>query len=403
MIEASISPAQQYTAPLSPALSPAKYHALLAVMHETAGDRPHVAREVLGTLVDHQLDRESDDDVRYFIFANALARRLDSGRAAAINLYLQEHEVPQIELFNLVARHLPTVGAAGRVANRLLARQLARRDTVTLLDIGIGTARQEVALLRAMAAEGTLPAQLTVIAVEPNAHCLAEAERALRSVAAELRLDLRFRGIGTTIEELTAHQWATLRADDAPLVVNAAFAMHHVRDTDAGGRDAVVARLRELDAEAVVLCEPNANHHTDSFFARFESAWDHFSRTFALIDRLDVGARERRAMKLFFTREIEDILANDDATRCERHEPTMAWVARLARSGFHPAEDLADCAGYEQLISRSAHRGYVGLDFEGATLVSIICAVRALVPAVERERRRRRAVTAPGPLRQLPD
>lgn len=382
----------------------AKYHSLLAVLHEAKDNRPHVAREVLGTLVDHQLDRASDDDVRYFIFANALAKRLESGRAASINLYLQEHEQPQIELFNLVARHLPTVGAAGRVANRLLARQLADRDQVTLLDIGIGTARQEVALLRMMAREGTLPERLTVIAVEPNAHCLAEAERALRETAESLELDLRFRGIRAAIEELTPQQWATLRPDESPLIVHAAFAMHHIRETPMGGRDAVFARLRAIDAEAVILCEPNANHHTNSFFHRFESAWEHFSRTFALIDRLDVTPRERRSMKLFFTREIEDILANDDDARCERHEPTMTWVARLARSGFHPSQDLTVAAGPEEWITTSAHRGYVGLDFEGTTLVSIVAATRHASPRLtDRERRRLPGVTVPVPLRQFPE
>lgn len=382
----------------------AKYHSLLAVLHEAKDNRPHVAREVLGILVDHQLDRESDDDVRYFIFANALAKRLESGRAAAINLYLQEYETPQIELFNLVARHLPTVGAAGAVANRLLAEQLANRSAVTLLDIGIGTARQEVALLHEMARAGTLPERLTVIAVEPNAHCLAQAQRALRETADALQLDLRFRGICAVIEDLTQQQWDTLRADDSPLVVHAAFAMHHIRETSTSGRDDVFARLHALNADAVVLCEPNADHHTESFFRRFESAWDHFSRTFRLIDELDVTPRERRAMKLFFTREIEDIIANDESTRCERHEPSSAWVERLARSGFYPAPDLQGVAALEgSAIEASAHEGYVGLDYEGTTLVSILCATRTARPNARRPRRRTRGVTAPLALRPLPE
>lgn len=382
----------------------AKYHSLLAVLHEAKDNRPHVAREVLGTLVDHQLDRESDDDVRYFIFANALAKRLESGRAASINLYLQEYETPQIELFNLVARHLPTVGAAGSVANRILAEQLANRDAVTLLDIGIGTARQEVALLHEMARAGTLPEQLTVIAIEPNAHCLAQAQRALRETADALHLDLRFRGICAVIEDLTPQQWDTLRADDSPLVVHAAFAMHHIRETATSGRDDVFARLHALNADAIVLCEPNADHHTESFFRRFESAWDHFSRTFRLIDGLDVSPRERRAMKLFFTREIEDILANDESTRCERHEPSSSWVDRLSRSGFYPAPDLHGVAAVDgSAIAASAHEGYVGLDFEGTTLVSILCATRTARPNAGRPRRRHRGVTAPLALRPLPE
>lgn len=364
----------QTTQPTYPS---AKYHSLLAVLHEAHDERPHVARQVLDVLVERQLDRESDDDVRYYVFANALAKRISTEPSASINLYLREYAQPQIELFNLVATHLPTVSAAGTVANRMLARHLGGRRAVTLLDIGIGTARQEVALLHDMARAGLLPDRLTVVAVEPNAHCLATAERALRETAATLGLELDFRGIEAVIEDLSAEQWAELRPDGEPLVVHAAFAAHHIRPLPGDGRDEVFERLHALDPEAIVLCEPNADHHTASFFRRFESAWDHFSRTFHLIDQLDISPRDRRAMKLFFTREIEDIVANDEAQRCERHEPVSSWVNRLSREGFGPSRDLAETADLRMShIATSVHDGWVGLDFEGVTLVAIVCAAR---------------------------
>ena len=364
----------QPTLPTSPS---AKYHSLLAVLHEAQDERPQVARQVLDVLVERQLDRDSDDDVRYYVFANALSKRISAEPSASINLYLREYAQPQIELFNLVATHLPTVSAAGVVANRMLARHLGGQRAATLLDIGIGTARQEVALLNDMARDGTLPDRLTVVAVEPNAHCLATAERALRDTAATLGMALEFRGIGAVIEDLSPAEWATLRPDDEPLVVHAAFAAHHIRAGTGEGRDEVFERLHALDPDAIVLCEPNADHHTQSFFRRFESAWDHFSRTFHLIDQLDIAPRDRRAMKLFFTREIEDIVANDESERCERHEPVAAWVNRLTRSGFGPTRDLEETARLSAPhIATSVHSGWVGLDFGGVTLVAIACASR---------------------------
>jgi hypothetical protein len=259
----------------------------------------------------------------------------------------------------------------------MLARHLGRHPRATLLDIGIGTARQETALLREMARAGTLPDRLTVIAVEPNAHCLAVAEAALRDTAATLGMELEFRGICAVIEDLSAAQWEELRPYDEPLVVHAAFAAHHIRAVEGDGRDEVFFRLHALDPDAIVLCEPNADHHTHSFFRRFESAWDHFSRTFHLIDQLDIPSRDRRAMKLFFTREIEDIVANDESERCERHEPVTAWVNRLARPGFGPSRDLDETARLgSSHITTSVHDGWVGLDFDGVTLVAIVCASR---------------------------
>jgi hypothetical protein len=365
--------------PSQPTAPSAKYHSLLSVVHEAHDERPHVARQVLDVLVERQLDRESDDDVRYYVFANALAKRISTEPSASINLYLREYEQPQIELFNLVATHLPTVSAAGVVANRMLARHLGGYNAATLLDIGIGTARQEVALLHEMARAGTLPDRLTIIAVEPNAHCLATAERALSDTAKAVGLELRFHGICAVIEDLTSEQWATLRPNDDPLVVHAAFAAHHIRSGEGEGREEVFARLHTLHPEAIVLCEPNADHHTHSFFRRFESAWDHFSRTFHLIDQLDIAPRDRRAMKLFFTREIEDIVANVESERCERHEPVDAWVGRLTGNGFGPARDLSDVAQLSTPhIATSVHDGWVGLDFNGVTLVAIVCAARVV-------------------------
>jgi hypothetical protein len=102
-------------------------------------------------------------------------------------------------------------------------------------------------------------------------------------------------------------------------------------------------------------------------------------------------------MKLFFTREIEDIVANDESERCERHEPVTAWVNRLSRRGFGPACDLAGAAALRTShIATSVHDGWVGLDFDGVTLVAIVCASRVVSDRhVER-------VTDDGRFRQYP-
>lgn len=355
-----------------------KEEILASVIANAQAGRRTVAREALAELVDNHLTAGTDpDDLKYYIFAAALAKRLESERAGDINLYLRQLEQPQISLFNLLAQHLPTVSLAGRIANRLLCRFLGDREEVTLLDIGIGTGQQELALLYELARRGALPDRLTIIAVEPSESSLREAERCLTDAATRLRVQFTFVPIVAVAEDMTEAHWATIAAARGPLVVHAAFAAHHVRDRVAGEcqRDALFRRLHASGAEAVVLCEPNSDHHTDSFPMRFENCWRHFSLTFQLIERLGLTDDESTAMKLFFAREIEDILGNSEGARCERHESTNAWVSRLQRSGFRPyrAFDLVGDFSHPA-VNVSAREGYVGLDYAGETLVSVLCA-----------------------------
>jgi len=95
-------------------------------------------------------------------------------------------------------------------------------------------------------------------------------------------------------------------------------------------------------------------------------------------------------MKMFFAREIEDIVANGEATRCERHEPVEAWVERLRRAGFTPYGDFEFARETRHdLVRVAAREGYIGLDYADETLVAVICATSG-VPATTRARRPRR-------------
>jgi hypothetical protein len=355
-----------------------KEDALRAVLRASLRGRDEQARDLLGELVAGGSGPGADPDaLQDYIFASALSRRLDPARTAEINLYLQQFELQQIALFNLLAQHLPTVSLAVSVSNEVLAGFLGGRDEVALLDLGIGTGRQEVALLRELAARGDLPGRLTVFAVEPDAESLRQAGEALRGTAEEIGLELEFHPLNLTAEQLEDEHWALFGSARGPLVMHAAFAAHHIRDRGDGycARTDFFRKLRLLSPLAVVLCEPSSDHHTPLLGERFENAWRHFGKTFDLIDRAGLPPREAAAIKMFFAREIYDIVGNAEEARCERHESAGAWVERLRRAGFTPYEGFA-------LSERVAHdavqirprEGFVGLDYAGETLVAVVCA-----------------------------
>lgn len=353
-----------------------KTELLVHSLEETLEGRRDVGRRALSALVD-RLDVDAEpDDMLHLLFAAAVARRLGTEQAEALNLYLRRYEQPQIDLFNVLARRLPLASLAGAIANELLAGFLRGHDEATLLDIGIGTGRQEVLLLEAMAEAGTLPRRLNLIGVEPSLPSLARAEEALEGVARRLGLSLRFHPIARVAEELSEADWELFGRMPGPLVVNSAFSLHHMglREGGTDTRELLFQRLARLQPRAVVLCEPNSNHHRASVLERFENAWRHFGAIFRLLDELDMPHEERNAIKRFFGREIEDIVGTvDDERRYERHEHAGAWLARLHRNGFTLARGMERVRARHPAVGVRPSLGSVGVEYRGETIVAVLC------------------------------
>ncbi len=242
------------------------------------------------------------------VFGSALAQRLSGGQLQDANLYLRRFEVPQIELFNLLGRCMPMAGLATRVANDALAQAMQGQLHPVVVDIGIGTGRQMVALMEGLAAAGRLPRQMTVVGIEPAAQALDAARNALFQTAARLGTKLSFHGFAACSEALSSDDWQALEVlcVTRPLI-NAAFALHHIAD-DAQGQDQrgrVLKRLHALDPVCLVLSEPDVNHLEPRFGARFENCFRHFGAVFKLLDGLDLSQPERDALKvgLFWARD----------------------------------------------------------------------------------------------------
>ncbi|MER6177456.1 GRAS family protein [Streptosporangium sp. NPDC001681] len=350
---------------------------LCRAVEETDAGRTDTARRWLDKLRDLIAPEKVGDDFLYLLYHDALARRLGTHQDERDNLYLCRFERPQIELFDLVAEHLPVVILAGRIGGALLAGHLAGRDTATLMSVGIGSGGQEAAVLAALASRGQAPGRLTVIGVDPAVGSLHQAERSIR----DTRVPLDFHQVPRFAEHMTDEDWELVRRAPRPLVVNAAFALHHLRDTASGAdeRNTFLAKLRDAEPDGVVLCEPDSDHHRVALPERFHNSWRHFHAVFRLIDALDVSVADRNAMKLFFRREVVDIVGMaDDEERYERHEPTETWLARLREAGFRPMPAPAES------VSEPIPPAFVRQDpdsvrigFDGESLLSVIHAVPA--------------------------
>lgn len=220
---------------------------------------------------------------------------------------------------------------------------------------------------------------LNAIAVEPGAGCLEETARGLREVANRVGLELTFTGYATVAESLTKADWQAIVAESTRLLVNSAFAAHHIHGvgaTPSETRDQVFRRVRTLNPVAMMLLEPDSDHLNPDFASRYVACRRYFGTIFGLVDRLPIDERTRSAVQLFFAREIEDILANAEETRAERHETAAAWAARLERTGYTALKALPyRLPAAVDAVAIAAGASAVDLVVDGVGLASMICAL----------------------------
>ncbi len=368
----------------TPALqsNPASLNLLVAQLHEVARRMDQAdprAGEALHGLLTQLLDHPDPRCTGLVVFAAALAERLADANADTANLYLRKFEVPQIDLFNALGQHVPLVRMATSLANGALRDAMRGHTHPTLIDVGMGTGRQFVALLDALAHAGELPKTLTVIGIEPALDALEQARWSLAVQAALHGVELHFHGFAHAAEAMTETQWQEVGAlCTAPPAINAAFALHHIADDALGNdqRNGVLAKLRALNPSVLVMIEPDADHLEPRFFQRFRNCFAHFSAVFHMLDGLPMDDNQRNGLKVsFFGREIQDILGTPEALRSERHETAASWLARLGTTGFAPLP--LSVAG--RLESHAAvqvvHRGNRTVLTAGqAPLVSVIAA-----------------------------
>jgi hypothetical protein len=135
----------------------------------------------------------------------------------------------------------------------------------------------------------------------------------------------------------------------------------------------VLQRLLGLRPKVFVLTEPHSDHESMSLFSRFRSAWGHYGLAFRVVDRLPIDDDSKHAIKLlFFGREIEDVLANSEESRCERHELADMWINRLVNTGFIPVTVPLPNRIERSVVTVSRKDLYVGLECDGHTLVAIM-------------------------------
>ena len=304
------------------------------------------------------------------LFIKALNKKINS-ESIGENIYLGRYEISQIQLFNILIEKFPFVKFSQHITNSAIVEEMRGCTEVTLMDIGIGQGTQVLNIIELSKCLPELK-KLHVIGIEPFAGALCKAEMNILSLNGKVPFEIQFTGINDSVENV---DFSTIENVGGKIIVNASLALHHIQ-SDLLRMD-TIARVKAMNPSAFFLIEPNVNHYEPDFHARFENCYKHFYHIFQVIDRIEyVGNADKNALKLFFGREIEDIIGKEEKDRFEKHEPATHWIERLNECKFAINNNIlkspviAGCG-----VEINYHEeGFLGFTHEDETVLAVIYA-----------------------------
>jgi hypothetical protein len=356
-----------------------RYNIILSACQDLQRRREQLVGPVIAGQILDEVGVDAPSDVLLsHIVAEALLRRVDRNLLAGKNIYLQRFEVAQIDLFDLLRKAIPPIPEGYAIANQHLAHALRGLESAGLLDIGIGKGAQVVALLAALAADvaagRSALRRLRVVALDPSAGPLAEAQSVIEAAAASLPFAVEVVQMRGLIERYDAATLQAALGEVDGVAINSAYALHHTthKPNDQNLRTELLRRLASLRPRVLTLVEPNANHDTELLTKRVHSCWQHFGAVFELVDRSEATPLEKFAIKeKFFGREVRDILGTSDSFRCERHEPYESWLLRLTKAGLRPYPKIDLEIGLPDYCWAIERDGLVRLGYREEALIAV--------------------------------
>lgn len=261
--------------------------------------------------------------------------------AAQEHIYLQRFEIPQIRLFELLIQQFPLANLSQHCTNTLLIEALSQHSHPVLMDIGIGTGFQVMNIIEGLNKRGDSQIKhLTIVGIEPFADAVDTAQQNINRVAQSATFEVSLVTRVAFVEALSLDELRQMIPNQYNgLYVNASFSLHHIQQHSQ--RKMVFENLKTLQINALALSEPNSNHYEPNYAQRFQNCVNHYGALFSIIDTLSITDTEKAALKLFFSREIDDVLGHSEEVRVEKHYATNQWEELLDETGFQLQKRLA--------------------------------------------------------------
>ena len=340
--------------------------------HKQMLAKPRIERLIL----EHVDDEVANPQLLSHLIAESLMRRIDRQLVESKNIFVQEFDIPQTELFYSMAEAIPFVYAGHQLANRYLEQAVTDLRSFTILDIGIGNGGQVKRLLDNLAGKRGKLESVQIIGLDPVEKNLAKARSRLEKAKKDYPFEVEFQPLCSLVEKLNDDEFDSIREmSKGNLVINSAFSFHHTGHPlkDQQTRTDLLRRLASLGPRILTLVEPNSNHDTEELVKRVHHSWEHFGNVFALVDEAGIDSSHKYLIKgKFFAREIRDIFGVSDHFRCERHELYESWLLRLFKAGYKPFDPGDFSVELPPYCRYDVSEGLVRLDYNDTTIVAVM-------------------------------
>lgn len=353
------------------------YEELLSICQQITSHRQALAKpRIEGQIVEHIGPETSNDRLLAHLIAESLLKRIDRQLLESKNIFVEEFDIPQTTLFYSMAEAVPFVYIGHYLANQYLVEAAQGSKSVTVFDIGIGSGKQVIQLLRLLEAADSGVQSVNIIGLDPVLQNLESSGKAIDEIRPELPFRLKFYPFCKLVENLSKEDFETIKKTGGDtLLINSAFSFHHTSHplNDQNTRTNLLKRLATLEPRLLTLVEPSSNHDTEELPKRLHHCWQHFGNVYALVDEANIDVSHKYLIKeKFFGREIRNIFGVSDYFRCERHEEYESWLLRLHRAGFKPFEYTGLSVDLPSYCQYTVSKGLVRMDYNDITIVAVM-------------------------------
>ena len=243
------------------------------------------------------------------------------------NLFIEHlfDETKQINYFDIVLRSVPCVTDTTKITLQIMTDFYAKaQHSFTHINIGIGKGYFEKQMLTELAKNENSRnlKKIKIIGLDIDSSSLLASEQNVKEAASLFSKEtvIEFIPICQFAEKIPESYWLAITKEPKDLLgITSAFTIHHLQKNE--DLVNILSNLAKCNPQLFTLIEPDSDHFTPYIPDRLVNCWNLFGTIFEMADIMKLSEEEEKAIKyIFFGREIENILINDEELRYEKHD-----------------------------------------------------------------------------------
>ncbi len=293
------------------------------------------------------------------------------------HLYLKRYEIPQIQLFDLLITKFPFVVSSHLICNNIIHKWIDNLSSAAIIDVGIGRGIQMETIINELQYNKSLE-ELTIIGIEPFPDAILYARRRIEDATKKVRFKVIAHFIEGFAEDINSFEVAKLLPRKfGKLIINSSLALHHIPSVEL--RKRFFDQMKELNPDAIILTEPHSDHLTSDWKQRVKNAWTHYRSVFDTIDVLKINNVEKNGLKMFFGREIEDVIGTAETQRVEKHQLSQNWISYIQSIGMKAQNNLTvpNSLSSDAITILPYHDGVLMMNRNEVNVLAIIVATKS--------------------------